>query len=42
MPYRSKAQRTAVTSIEAVLEWPFGGSQRIVWRMTHSKCKAQA
>jgi hypothetical protein len=33
MRYRSNALRTAET---------FSGSQRIVWRMTHGKCKAQA
>jgi hypothetical protein len=42
MPYRSKALRAAATSIKAVLERPLGGSQWIVWRMTHNKGKAQA
>ncbi len=33
MPYGSNVLRTVVTS---------SGSQRIVWRMTHGKCKGQA
>jgi hypothetical protein len=42
MPYRSKAPCTAVTSTKAVLDRQFDGLQRIVWRMTQNKCKAQA
>lgn len=42
MPYRSKAPHTAVTPMKAVLDRQFDGLQRIVWRMTQNKCKAQA
>jgi hypothetical protein len=37
----AKDLRTVVTPTRAVPERQFDGWQRIVWRMTHSKCKAQ-